>query len=81
MEGSAHLALAKVCLGLTFIPYFVGNAYQGLVCEPFQTPVSDCKFWLLLHCDFRETARVRLFIDFPAERITARRTKFDASRD
>lgn len=81
MEGNAHLALAKAGVGLTFIPCFVGDAYQGLVRAPFQTPVADRKLWLLLHRDLRETARVRLFIDFLAERITARRAEFDTPRD
>lgn len=77
MEGNAHLKLARAGVGLTYIPCFVGDADQGLVRAPFQTPVPDRKLWLLLHRDLRKTARVRLFVDFLAARITARRSEFE----
>ncbi|MDV7338537.1 LysR family transcriptional regulator [Terasakiella sp. A23] len=73
-EGVPQITLATAGVGLTQIPCFMGDRVSGLVRAPFQKPVVDQRnIWLLLHRDLRKTARVRLFVDFLAERIHKRK--------
>lgn len=77
-EGVPQLSLASAGMGLSYGPCFVGDFHPGLVRAPFQDPVPDRNLWLLLHSDLRKTARIRLFVDFLAERIRGRREDFTA---
>lgn len=77
-DGLPQMALAAAGVGLTYSPCFMADSYPGLVRAPFQTPVPDRSIWLLLHNDLRNTARIRLFVDFLSEKIRKRRTKFTA---
>lgn len=77
-EGVPQLMLAAAGAGLTFIPCFIGDCYPGVVRAPYQTPVPDRSLWLLLHSDLRKTARIRMFVDFLAHRITSRKGEFVA---
>ncbi len=76
-EGNAQLTLAAAGAGLALLPCFVADGHSEVVRAPFQTPVPDRSLWLLLHADLRKTARIRLFVDFLAERILARRSEFE----
>jgi DNA-binding transcriptional LysR family regulator len=80
-EGIMCLALARAGLGLTYLPCFMGDKEPGLVRAPYQKPVLDRSIWLLLHRDLRETARVRLFVDFLAARFTARKDEYLVGAD
>jgi len=76
-EGVPQITLAASGVGLTQIPCFVGDRQPGLVRAPFQQPILDFRsVWLLLHRDLRKTARVRLFVDFIAERIKRKKNDF-----
>lgn len=75
-EAVPHLALAAAGAGLTLLPIWLGDRYPGLVRAPFQEPIPDRSIWLLLHGDLRKTARIRLFVDFLAQRIGARKAEF-----
>ena len=69
-EGGMQSALAASGMGLTYAPCYLADKHPGLVRAPFQKPVKDRSIWLLLHRDLKETARVRLFVDFLAQRFT-----------
>jgi DNA-binding transcriptional LysR family regulator len=75
-EGVPQLTLAVAGVGLAILPCFVGDLQAGVVRAPFQKPEPDRSIWLLLHRDLRRTARIRIFVDFLAERITRRRAEF-----
>lgn len=72
-----QMNLAASGVGLTMVPSFVGDRHPGLVRAPFQKSVPDRSLWLLLHSDLRNTARVRLLVDFLADRILSRRSEFE----
>ena len=76
-EALPQMVFAKAGAGLAFVPCFVGDRQEGLVRAPFQTPVQDRKLWVLIHRDMRNTARIRLFVDFLADRIESRRSEFE----
>jgi DNA-binding transcriptional LysR family regulator len=76
-EVLAQMNLAASGVGLTMVPCFVGDRHPGLVRAPFQKSVPGRSLWLLLHSDLRNTARIRLFVDFLAARILARRSEFE----
>ncbi len=75
-EAVAQTMLAARGLGLTYLPCFLADPQVGLVRAPFQEPVPDRSLWLLLHQDLRETARIRLFVDFLVARIRSRKEEF-----
>lgn len=81
MEIVPHLALAAAGMGLTHLACCLGDRHPGLVRAPFQKPVAHRSLWLLLHRDLKKTARVRLFVDFLAERIRLRKSEFWAGMD
>jgi len=70
------IALAASGLGMAYLSCSVGDRHSGLIRAPFQKPMPYRSLWLLLHRDLRDTARVRLFVDFLAGRIKARRNEF-----
>ena len=61
---------------MAYLACNLGDRHPTLIRAPFQKPMPYRSIWLLLHRDLRNTARVRLFVDFVAERITARRNEF-----
>lgn len=77
-EGAPQMALAAASAGLTVAACFVGDNYPGVVRAPYQKPELDRSIWLLLHNDLRKTARIRMFVDFLAERIISRKDEFIA---
>ncbi|WP_420546675.1 LysR family transcriptional regulator [Curvivirga sp.] len=72
-----QINLAAAGLGLTKIACCLGDRHPQLVRAPYQkvTP-HNRSLWLLLHKDMRKTARIRLFVDYLAERISTRRHEF-----
>ena len=78
-NSAGQIALAAVGEGLAMLPCCMGDTLSELVRAPYQKPQSDRWIWLLVHRDLQHTARIRLFLDFMAERILARRAQFDAA--
>jgi DNA-binding transcriptional LysR family regulator len=70
------ITLAASGLGMAYLACNLGDRHPDLIRSPFQKPLPYRSIWLLLHRDLRNTARVRLFVDFLAERVTARRNEF-----
>lgn len=73
-EGVPQTTLAASGMGLTVLPCFIGDSHPELVRAPFSEPYMDTRsIWLLLHRDLRNTARVRLLVDFLAQKIRGRK--------
>lgn len=70
------ITLAAAGLGMAYLACNLGDRHPGLIRAPFQKPLPYRSLWLLLHRDLRNTARVRLFVDFLAEQIKSRRNEF-----
>lgn len=70
------ITLAASGLGMAYLACNLGDRHPGLIRAPFQSPLPYRSIWLLLHRDLRNTARVRLFVDFLAERVRSRRHEF-----
>ncbi|WP_170335953.1 LysR family transcriptional regulator [Ruegeria arenilitoris] len=70
------ITLAASGLGMAYLACNLGDRHPDLIRAPFQKPIPYRSIWLLLHRDLRDTARVRLFVDFLAEQIKARRNEF-----
>lgn len=71
-----HVTLAASGMGMAYLACALGDRHPGLVRAPFQKPLPYRDLWLLLHRDLRKTARIRLFVDYLAEEIKARRAEF-----
>ncbi|MEM9105769.1 MAG: LysR family transcriptional regulator [Pseudomonadota bacterium] len=70
------ITLTAAGLGMAYLACNLGDRHPDLVRAPYQKPMPYRALWLLLHRDLRNTARVRLFVDFLAERIRTRRNEF-----
>lgn len=70
------ITLAASGLGMAYLACNLGDRHPGLIRAPFQKPIPYRSLWLLLHRDLRNTARVRLFVDYLAAQIKARRNEF-----
>lgn len=70
------ITLAASGLGMAYLACNLGDRHPGLIRAPFQKPMPYRNIWLLLHRDLRNTARVRLFVDFLADRVRSRRNEF-----
>lgn len=70
------ITLAAAGLGMAYLACNLGDRHPNLIRAPFQKPLPYRNIWLLLHRDLRNTARVRLFVDFIAERVSKRRNEF-----
>ncbi|MBO9449848.1 LysR family transcriptional regulator [Tropicibacter sp. R16_0] len=70
------ITLAASGLGMAYLACNLGDRHPDLIRAPFQRPLRYRNIWLLLHRDLRNTARVRLFVDFLAERVRSRRNEF-----
>jgi DNA-binding transcriptional LysR family regulator len=71
MTGLAEAAAGGV--GLVLLPCYVGTAVPGLAQLTPPLPELERELWLLTHPDLRNTARVRVFLDYCAEAIARRR--------
>lgn len=70
------ITLAASGLGVAYLACNLGDRHPDLIRAPFQKPLPYRSIWLLLHRDLRNTARVRLLVDFLAERVRSRRNEF-----
>lgn len=68
-----QLAAAKSGMGMAILPCFLGDTESDLRRVPPETETPGQDIWLLTHEDLRHTARVRLFIDFMAKAILAKK--------
>jgi len=75
-EVAPQLALASAGLGLTMLPCFIADQYPNLVRAPYSEALPDRSIWLLLHNDLRSTGRIRVFVDYLADRILADKQVF-----
>jgi DNA-binding transcriptional LysR family regulator len=60
-------------VGLALLPCYVGAAVAGLAQLSPPLPELERELWLLTHPDLRDTARVRVFLDYCVEAIARRR--------
>ncbi len=67
---------AAAGLGIAWVPAFLADPHPGLIRVPGVPTAPDRSIWILLHGDLRRTARVRAFVDFVADWISARRHAF-----
>ncbi|MES0879813.1 LysR family transcriptional regulator [Roseibium sp. SCP14] len=70
------ITLAASGMGMAYLACNLGDRHPGLIRAPFQKPLPYRSIWLLLHKDLKNTARVRLFVDFLAGQIKSRRNEF-----
>ncbi|MEM7097488.1 MAG: LysR family transcriptional regulator [Pseudomonadota bacterium] len=70
------ITLAASGMGMAYLSCSLGDRHPDLVRAPFQKPLAYRSLWLLLHRDLRSTARIRIFVDFLADRIRQRRNEF-----
>lgn len=60
-------------MGIVKLPCFMGDGEPALRRVTGEPPRQVSAVWILTHKDLRSTARVRAFIDFITEKITAQR--------
>ena len=70
------ITLAASGLGMAYLACNLGDRHPNLIRAPLQKPMPYRSLWLRLHRDLRNTARVRLFADFLAERVQSKRYVF-----
>jgi DNA-binding transcriptional LysR family regulator len=70
------ITLASSGLGMAYLACNLGDRHPDLIRAPFQKPMPYRSIWLLLHRDLKNTARVRLFVDFLADQVRSRRNEF-----
>ncbi|CAD0186264.1 HTH-type transcriptional regulator YofA [Ruegeria sp. THAF57] len=70
------ITLAASGLGMAYLACNLGDRHPNLIRAPFQKPMPYRSIWLLLHRDLKNTARVRLFVDFLAASVQSRRNEF-----
>lgn len=70
------ITLAASGLGMAYLACNLGDRHPGLIRAPFQKPLPYRSLWLLLHRDLKNTARVRLFVDFIAAQVKKRKNEF-----
>ena len=68
-DAGAHIAAVRQGLGVTTLPCFVGDADPALARAPGSGMHRHGSIHLLSQGETRSTRRVRLFIDFIAERL------------
>lgn len=68
-DAEAQLAAVRQGIGLTRLPCFVGDPDSRLARAPGIPPRMNGALWLLTHGETRKTKRVRLFIEFIADRL------------
>jgi DNA-binding transcriptional LysR family regulator len=73
-------AAVEAGVGVGHLPCFVGDTRPGLVRLAPPEPRFGADLWLLTHPDLRHAARVRVFLDFLAAEIVARRGLIEGER-
>ena len=69
-----QLSACQHQMGIALLPCLIGDADPNLERLPPGTSISTYDVWLLSHPDLRDTARIRVFREFIAER-TAEKSK------
>lgn len=72
-----QMEAAAAGLGIAWVPGFLGDACPGLDRFPGVSTAPSRSIWILLHNDLRRTARVRAFVDFFSEWVSARKAIFE----
>ena len=67
-------------LGIGHLPCFIGDANPDLLRLSSPNPDFSADLWLLTHPDLRHSPRVRVFLDFVAGEIAARRAEIEGER-
>lgn len=75
-EGSLHVPLVRAGMGMSHLPCFAASEHPELQLVPGTRAKLDRSIWLLLHADLQRTTRVRLFVDYLAEKIRQKRADF-----
>jgi DNA-binding transcriptional LysR family regulator len=76
----ARLAAVRDGVGLGVLPCFAADEEQALVrVLPVLSEIA-ADVWTVVHMDMRGSARVRAFVDFIHERLTAVRAKIEGDR-
>lgn len=70
-QMSAQLAAARMGLGMSSLPCFMGDLEPGLKRVPGSPVRPKRDIWLLTHHDLRKTSRIRAFTQFMADSIRA----------
>ncbi|WP_088343705.1 MULTISPECIES: LysR family transcriptional regulator [Rhodomicrobium] len=68
-------------IGVGHLPCFIGDAKPSLIRLAPPNPDYATSLWLLTHPDLRNSARVRVFLDFLAEAIAKRRKFIEGEGD
>jgi len=76
---SAQAIAARAGLGVAILPRFMGDPDDALTRLFHVTPETVYHLWLLVHADMKQSARIRAFIDFLSEAITAERALYEGS--
>jgi DNA-binding transcriptional LysR family regulator len=80
LNGVLGLAEAiEAGIGIGHLPCFVGDARSDLMRLDTPQPEFAVDLWLLTHPDLRQSARVRVFLDFMAAEIRAQRHLIEGS--
>lgn len=82
-RGNTLTVLFEACcagLGFAVLPCYLADGEDGL--QRIGAPIDELAIdlWLLTHQDLRQTARVRAFLDFIADAITADRDLLEGRR-
>ncbi|RVU34827.1 LysR family transcriptional regulator [Hwanghaeella grinnelliae] len=72
-SNTLQMQTAKVGLGLTLLPCFLGDPDLGLARVPGTELQPGKSLWLLFHGDLRRTARIRALVDFLVPAIKSHR--------
>jgi DNA-binding transcriptional LysR family regulator len=70
-DAEAQIVAVRQGLGMTTLPYFIGDADPLLVRVPGTELHMYGTLWLLTQGETRKTKRVRLFTEFVSRRLTA----------
>jgi len=70
-DADAQIAAARQGIGMTKLPFFVGDADHLLARVPGIDLKSPATIWLLTQGETRKTKRVRLFTEFISQRLAA----------
>src|SRR3954470_22019131 len=68
-DAGAQILAARLGIGMTRLPCFVGDADPQLARMPGVEPRLFGSLWLLTHGETRKTKRVRLFTEFVSRRL------------
>ncbi len=77
---AALLAAANAGMGLALLPCGLGDAAPDLRRVGGVVKEAEARIWLLTHEDLRHMGRIRVFLDFMAEALSAERDLWEGRR-